>query len=252
MIGRVLTVLTAFAATTAAADDGLYLGIAGSAAFYDVDYHKGVDSRHPGNLSPNAGTVIFASDSADDTTWDAGLLLGYRIGLGPLDLDIEGDIVTHSGEASGRLPGAGSSPGRNQVGEVWPENWSLAKDRSYGITARLGAPLPMFGADISAFVGVRRLDATFRTSYTGCLLVGGCSPEEFVDGRERHDEEYDAWVAGVAVEKSLGPIGIRGELRYTDHGSSKRTVAFDEVAVTVPVDLESGEIGVGVSLVWRP
>ena len=73
-----------------------------------------------------------------------------------------------------------------------------------------------------------------------------------MDGRERHDEEYDAWVAGVAVEKSLGPISIRGELRYRDHGSSKCTVAFDEVAVTVTVDLGSGEIGVGVSLVWRP
>ena len=53
----------------------------------------------------------------------------------------------HSGKAPGRLPGAGSSPGRNQVGEVWAENWSLAKDRTYGITARLGARLPMFGAD---------------------------------------------------------------------------------------------------------
>ena len=243
---------TALGAATAAADDGLYLGLAASAAFYDVDYSKGVDSRHPDNVSANAGRIFFASDSADNTTWDAGLVLGYRLGLGPLDLDIEGDIVTHSGEASGSHPGAGTSPGRNQLGEVWPESWSLAKDRSYGITARLGAPVPMFGADLSAFVGIRRLEATFRTSYTGCLLVTACSPGEFTAGRERHDEEYDAWVAGVALEKSLGPVGLRGELRYTDHGSSKRTVRFDDVAVTVPVDLESGEIGLGVSLIWRP
>lgn len=157
---------------------------------------------------------------------------------GPLQLDIEGDVVTHSGEASARLPCAGTSPGRNQLGEVWPEEWTLAKDRSYGITARLGGPVPLFGADLSAFVGVRRLDATFRTSYTGCPLPTACSPGEFTDGRERHDEEYDAWVAGVAFEKSRGPVGPRGEPRYTDHGSSARTVRFDDVAVTVPVELE--------------
>lgn len=249
---RILALATAFGATLSATAEGLYLGVSASAAFYDVDYSKAVDSRHADNVSANAGRIFSASDSADHTTWDAGLVLGYRFGLGPLHLDIEGDVVTHGGEASARLPGAGASSGRNQLGEVWPEDWSLAKDRSYGITARLGGPVPMFGADLSAFVGVRRLDATFSTSYTGCLLVSGCPPGEFTDGRERHDEEYDAWVAGVAFEKSLGPVGLRGELRYTDHGNSKRTVRFDDVFVTVPVDLESGEIGLGVSLIWRP
>ena len=43
-----------------------------------------------------------------------------------------------------------------------------------------------------------------------------------------------------------------GAVRFTDHGGSNRTVQFDEVAVTVPVDLESGEVGVGVGLLWRP
>lgn len=135
----------ALGAAAVAADDGLYLGVAASAAFYDVDYSKAVDSRHPANMSANAGRIFYASDSADDTTWDAGLLLGYRFGLGPLHLDIEGDFVTHSGEASARLPGAGASPGRNQLGEVWPEDWTLAKDRSYGITARLGGAVPQIG-----------------------------------------------------------------------------------------------------------
>ena len=166
---------------------------------------------------------------------------GLQAGVRALHLDLEGDWVSHSGTASGRLPGAGSSPERNQLGDAWPEDWSLAKDRSYGITARLGtgffAPL---GASIYVFGGIRRLEADFRTSYTGCLLLTACLPDEFTNGRERHDEEYDAWIAG------------RGELRYTDHGSSKRTVRFEEVAVIVPVELESGEIGVGVSVVWRP
>ncbi len=239
-------------AATAVADDGLYYGVSGFAALYDVDYQKAVDSRHPSNRSTNAGLILYARDSTDDFTWDAGLLIGYRLGLGPLDFEVEGDFVKHSGEASGRLPGAGASPERNLLGEVWPENWSLAKDRSYGIRASLGAPLPIVGADLSAFVGIRRVEADFKTSYTGCLTPEGCPPGELVAGRERHDEDFDAWIAGVAIEKSFGSLGLRGEVRYTDHGNSKRTVPFEEVAVTVPVDLESGEIGVGVSLVWRP
>ncbi len=68
----------------------------------------------------------------------------------------------------------------------------------------------------------------------------------------RNNARYDAWIAGVGLEKNFGSLGIRGELRYTDHGSSKRTVRFEEVAVIVPVELESGEVGVGVSVVWRP
>ena len=247
----VLALATAFGAVLAVADDGLYFGASGAAAFYDVDYLKGVDSRDPANITANAGRILFAGDSADDTSRDVALLAGYRLGLGPLLLDIEADITNHDGTANGRLPGAGESPGRNLVGEVWPEEWSLTKDRSYGITARVGVPVPLFGAEVSAFVGMRRLDATFKTTYTGCLIVAGCAPDEYTTGRERHDEEFDAWIAGVAVEKSLGPIGIRGELRYTEHGDSKRTVNFDDVAVTVPVNIESDEIGVGLSLIWR-
>ena len=172
----VLATATAFATACACADDGLYIGAAAAAAFYEVDYHKSVDSRNPLNVSSNTGQIFFAADSADDTTWDAGLLLGYRLGFGPVTLDLEGDFVSHSGTASGRLPGAGSSPERNQLGEVWPEDWSLAKDRSYGITARLGtgffAPL---GARIYVFGGMRRLEADFKTAYTGCLLFTACA-----------------------------------------------------------------------------
>ena len=126
------------AAPTLAQDrDGLYVGVVASAAFYDVDYRKGVDSRDPNNTSANAGRILFSSNSADQTTWDAGVLVGVRLGRSPF-LDIEADLVTHRGTASGRLPGEGPSPGNDQLGEVWPEDWSQAKDRSYGLTLRVG------------------------------------------------------------------------------------------------------------------
>lgn len=241
---------TSFAAR-ADENGGLYVGVVASAALYDVDYSKGVDSRDPRNMSANAGRILFSDASADQTTWDAGALVGVRLG-GAAFLDIEADLVTHRGTASGRLPGAGTSPGRNQLGEVWPEEWSLAKERSYGLTLRAGAQVPALGADIYVFGGIRRLDADFRTSYTGCLIAGGCTAGEFTTGREQHDEEYDGWVAGAGVEKRLGSISLRGELRYADHGSSERTVPFDEVAVTVPVELAAGEVGLGFGLIWRP
>ena len=83
-------------------------------------------------------------------------------------------------------------------------------------------------------------------------VFAGYQPGELSVGSERHDEKYDAWTAGIGVEKTLGSIAIRGEFRYADHGSSKRTVRFDEVAVTVPVELATSEIGVGFGLIWRP
>ena len=250
---RALAVVAAVCAapTLAQERDGFYLGVTASAAFYDVDYRKGVDSRHAGNMSANAGRVVFSSDSADQTTWDAAVLVGYRLGQSPF-LDVEADLVTHRGTASGRLPGAGASPGNDQLGDVWPEDWSLAKDRSYGVTLRVGAEAAGLGADLYVLGGLRRLDADFRTAYTGCLLVDGCPPGQFTAGREQHDEEYDAWVVGAGFEKTLGSIAIRGEVRYADHGSSERTVPFDEVAVTVPVELAAGEVGVGLGLIWRP
>lgn len=231
--------------------DGLYVGVIASAAFYDVDYRKGVDNRHAGNMSANAGRIVFSSDSADQTTWDVGVLVGYRLGRSTF-LDVEADLVTHRGEASGRLPGAGASPGNNQLGDVWPEDWSMAKDRSYGVTLRLGVETPGLGADLYVLGGLRRLDADFHTAYTGCLSAAGCGPGEFTSEREQHDEDYDAWVVGAGFEKALGSIALRGEVRYADHGSSERTVPFNEVAVTVPVELAAGEVGLGLGLIWRP
>lgn len=250
---RALALVAVVCAATAVAGerDGLYVGVAASAAFYDVDYRKGVDNRHADNMSANAGQILFSSDSADQTTWDVGVLVGYRLGRSVF-LDVEADLVTHRGEASGRLPGAGASPGNNQLGDVWPEDWSMAKERSYGLTLRLGVETPGLGADIYVLGGLRRLDADFRTAYTGCLVPGGCGAGELTSGREQHDEDYDAWVVGVGFEKTLGSIAVRGEVRYADHGSSERTVPFDEVAVTVPVELAAGEVGLGLGLIWRP
>ena len=245
--------IAALAAIGAAAqtDGGPYIGVSAAASSYDVSYSKAVDSTDPANVSANAGRVVRAAAAADSATWDAGLLAGYRLPLGPMYVDIEGDLVLHQGSVSDLLAGQGTSPGRNQLGEVWPEEWSLAKKRSFGATARLGMDVPALGASVYALFGLRRLDADFETAYTGCLSPMGCPPGELVAGEEQHDESFDARTLGAGIEKSLGSVSIRGEVRHTDHGSSTRTVPFPEVAVTVPVELETSEFGAGVSLIWR-
>ena len=241
----------AAAGATAQAGGGPYVGVGASGSSYDVDYSKAVDSTSPANVSASAGRIVRAAAAADSATWDVGLLAGYRLPLGSLYLDVEADVVLHQGSASGYLAGAGTSPGRNQLGEVWPEDWSLTKKRSLGATARLGLEVAALGASVYALVGLSQLDADFETAYTGCLSPMGCAPGEFTSGQEQHDESFNARTIGVGVEKALGSAAVRGEVRHTDHGSSTRTVPFTEVAVTVPVELATSEFGVGVSLIWR-
>ena len=243
--------LAALASVAAHANGGPYIGVSASASSYDVNYSKAVDSTDPRNVSASAGQIVRASQAADSATWDAGLLVGYRLPLAILYLDVEGDLVLHQGSVSAFLAGQGTSPGRNQLGEVWPENWSLTKKRSFGATARLGMELPMPGLSVYALLGVRSLDADFETEYTGCLSPMGCAPGELTSGEEQHDESFNARTIGVGLEMALGTAAVRGEVRHTDHGSSTRTVPFTEVAVTVPVELETSEFGAGVSLVWR-
>lgn len=48
----------------------------------------------------------------------------------------------------------------------------------------------------------------------------------------------------------LGRAAIRGEVRYTDYGSSERVVPYDDLAITVPLVLEADGVGASVSLLW--
>ena len=75
--------------------------------------------------------------------------------------------------------------GRNQVGENWPEDWSLAKDRSYGLTFRIGGRVPILNTSAYVLAGVRRIQADFSRSYDLTTL---CQPHELETGVEFFDE----------------------------------------------------------------
>ena len=232
-----------------------YIGVTGSGERLDVLYDKTVDNTSPNNISLNPGEVFRADDSATKLAYGYGFLAGYRATLGLTGIFVagEGDLSYHRGVVIGRLPGLGTSEGRNQLGEVWPEDWSFDKDRSFGFTLRLGAGIPVvgpgLGPSVYGLVGVRYLKAGFRSDYTGCLNPEPCTEAgEFTSGTDRFDENFLGWTTGGGVEKKLGSIAIRGEVRYTDYGSATRTIPFTDVGVTVPLSLEASGVSARVGL----
>ena len=248
-------ILWIFAGAAPAEGGDFYVGVTGAGERLDVLYDKTVDNTSPSNLSLNQGQVFRADDSATKVGYGYGFLAGYRVPLGLTGVFVagEGDLAYHRGVALGRFPGLGTSEGRNQLGEAWPEDWSFDKDKSFGFTLRLGAGIPVvgpgLGPSVYGLVGVRRLGAGFRSDYTGCLNPTPCTDaSQFTSGTDRFDENFTGWTTGGGIEKKLGNISLRGEVRYTDYGSASRTISFTDVGVTVPFSLETSGVSARLGL----
>ena len=246
-------VFAATVAPTTRAEDGVYVGITVVGALYEATYDKTVDNTLANNASMLfAGQRLHSGDSSDSITYDAGVMVGYRGSLGVLFYGVEGDWMTHQGTASGRLEGVGTTPQRNQLGENWPEDWKLAKDRSYGLSVRVGGEVPLLNTTAYVLVGIRRVQADFSRSYSGCLLADTlCEPAQFQTGSELFDENFNAFAFGAGIEQPLANLVVRAELRYVAHGSADQLVLFDDLGVSVPTRLEASEVGLGVSLLLR-
>ncbi len=236
---------------------GLYVGagVAGQSA--DLDYSKTVDSTPENNQSATPGSVFTSESSARGLSYGTGILAGYRLALRPTGFyfSFEGDLLRHGGTLRGALRGAGVSAGFDQIGDVWPEEWSFRPERSYGATLRVGSGVPILGtgsgASVYLLVGVRRTKAHFAAEWEGCLDASACAegggPQQGVD---QFSEIFNGWVTGAGLEKRFGPLGIRGEVRYADHREAGRTIQFDEVGVRVPLTLGSGSLGARADLLW--
>ena len=241
--------------TASAQEGGPYVGISGAMERLELFYEKTVDNTDPRNTSPSRGQVHRADDTAAGATYGVGFLAGYRLplGAGGTYLSPEVDLSLHGGAVSGYLEGAGLSEGRNQLGESWPEDWSFEERRSYGLTVRLGAGISAPGTEselsVYALAGLRRLDARLGLDYAGCFTATLCAADGLTPVTESHDESFTGWAAGAGLEKKLGNTAIRGELRYTDYGSAKRVVPYDDLGISVPLVLEAGGASVLVSLI---
>ncbi len=260
----VLTMLLALpvipATSTASANDGrFYVGVTVPVERVDASYNKTVDNTQSSN--PRRGQTFQDHDSDDTFAYGIGFLAGYRI---PLLSDEDGfyvsteiDLAFHGGQVKGQLPGKGESPGRNQPGESWPDRWSFEKDRSYGLTIKLGgSPGVLQSWDTSVYVlgGIRLIQAQFANHYRGCLALVDCTSTtqpEFVEGTTSRDLDYTAWTYGAGVEKMLSKqLGLRVETRYTQYNSQRWVELFSDVGVRVPTNIDADDVGLLMSLAW--
>ena len=233
-----------------AEDRRFYVGLAVPVERLKASFEKTVDNTAVNTLvpAPRRGKVFRDEDSANTGAYGIGLFAGYRLPLAESGYYLSGevDIALHSGAADSQLAGIGESPGRNQLGENWPDHWSLAKDRSYGFTLKLGV-LRSWNANLYALGGIRRVEAQFATRFNGCMDPSPCSPAEdtpnFTSGTDRRDLDLQGWTAGIGVEKALGPqLALRAETHYTQYASEDWVVPFDELGVKVPSVLEAHEV----------
>ena len=255
-----LSLASSAVAGPALADAGrFYLGVTGTPEWLDTSYKKTVDNTSPHNTTARRGKVYRDRDAADATGYGFGLLAGYRRPLldrGRLFLSSEVDIAFHGESVRGRLAGAGESEGRNQTGESWPDEWSFAKNFSYGLTCKLGTSPQVLqtllgDANVYALAGVRRVATRFRVRFHGCPLAEGCPPGDFITGTTTHAETFTAWTAGAGLEKLFGSrLGLRGEVRYLGYLAEGRDFHNEGDAVFIPVRLDTDEVTLSLTLAW--
>jgi len=257
----ILTILSllGFANNSFARDGQFYFGITTAAEWLDTSYDKTVDNTDPSNDLPNKGNIYHDKDSTDGWVYGFGILAGYRMPIGQSGVFISGEIdaATHNSKVEGRLNGEGTSEGRNQLGENWPENWNFQKNQSYGLTLKLGGSpefLQLYEADLYAIAGVRLLQTEFNANYTGCEVPTPCtSADDFTSGTLSQDQDFIAWTGGVGLEKIIGEkLAIRGEIRYTIYEKENWVTLFNEEKIRVPAEIDNNEGSLSLSLIWYP
>ena len=220
---------------------------------------KTVDNTAPNTLvpPPRRGTRVMDEGSADTWGTGVGVFLGYRAPLGGSGFHIGArvDAALHFGAVDGQLAGVGASPGRNLLGESWPDQWTFERKRSYGMTLEIGgSPGALASMDAALYLlgGIRFSQVELTNRFNGCMSPAGCGPSDFVSGTDARDLNHQAFTFGLGLEKGLGErLALRVEASHTPFCNERWTAQFPEVGVTVPTVLDAGETGLRVGVVWR-
>ena len=261
-----LQTLPALLIQTAFAEDRrFHIGIGAPVDFIQASWDKTVDNTSATTLvpDPRRGQVFRDKDSSDSTGSGISLLAGYRLPLVGTGFYLNGEVdaTFHQSEVDGKLQGVGTSPGRNQLGESWPDSWTLDSDRSYGITVKLGRVFSGAWSSLNASFyglgGLRWTEAQFTNTYYGCLSGDPCSSAadtpNFSTGSEIRDLSLMGWTAGLGVEKMLGKrLGLQIEARLTQYGSESWVTSFTDLGVTVPSVVDSDNFHLLFRLAWYP
>ena len=256
--GAALFAVGLLAAQTAAAGDGrFHVGIQAAALDAEPEIGRVFHNRTQA-VPAGLGRVLRDRDEDSEALTGAGLLLGYRHAFADgRFLEVELDAAVHDGTARGRLPGVGASSGRDQAGESWPYRWRFEKDRSFGLTLRLGGS-PAFlhsllGDDSNLYLlaGVRRARGSFSYRSRGCTLEGGCTDDQYIEGGPHWDFYQTGWTFGGGLEIPLGTnFALRGELRHTQYEKHRWDRSFPDIAHEFQLDLRETELA--LALIWRP
>ena len=225
----------------------------------EATFHKTVDNTAPNTLvpPPRRGTVVQDESSADSWGSGAGVFLGYQVPLGGSGVNVGGRVEAelHFGAVDGQLLGVGASPGRNLLGESWPDQWTLERTRSYGFTVEVGGSpgaLASMDATLYALGGIRLAQVQLTSRFHGCMSPAGCaSPGDLASGTDTRDLNHQVLTFGLGVEKGLGErLALTVEARHSPYCNERWTAQFPEVGVSVPTVLDAGETGLRVGVVW--
>ena len=186
---------------------------------------------------------------------DSALLAGYRWPLGGgTFLSAEADLALHRGSLEAQLAGSGTSPSGRQLGEVWPDEWSFEKQRSYGVTMRLGGSPGALGSreeSVYLLAGLHRVTAQVTVNWHGCLSPVPCTPDQFTSGTDPRDLDFLTWTVGVGFEEGSGRAPRdprRGPLRELRRRELGRRLP--RVRVTVPTSVRGSGPGLSLMLVF--
>lgn len=228
----VITMMTGVSENSVAQNGGFYVGVFAGVEHISFEHAKTVDNTGVPTNYLQRGNIYNTSASASESGFSTGFLVGYRPNLdlgNTLDIGLEIDGQLHGGTASGMFRGDGQSDGRNQYGEAWPDEWSVKRKNSYGVTLVLRVS-PSFvasllgpGAGIYVHGRVGRLNTDLTVNYYGCFNpLELCGPGEFDSGMDSHDETLYTLSVGGGLEKMIGDrLGIRGGVHHTQYGEEE-------------------------------
>ncbi len=217
----VLSTSLAFVSSHANAEPGgIYYGASATLQQAEVLYEKTIRSRF--DAPDRSGGEVSTSDEVSDKPlqWDG--LIGFRINFaeGTQFLALQAELALAGDDISGRLSGAGTSPNNDQVGDAWPEDWSLETSRSMGAIAKYGITRSLLGTfDVSVYglAGVRQTKIDFFSSFRGCFVAIDCTEADFRTATQSFDPEVNLLVAGVGLETGINrKTALQFEIRYVE------------------------------------
>ena len=239
----ILIVVAVLPFSTAGAND-FYSGI--RVAYEDADmehskdvlYHEGALQAHPG------GSYMTTHDRDRDGTYSLYAAWGYRTTFTQrtwVSMELEGAL--HTGTVRGTLEGTYEGDAVPIPSEqVFPGVWSVRKDHSLGVNARLAYDLGLNRA-LYLLAGVQWMEATFRSSFdnqgTGTAQI---------QGESRKKRSASPWLVGAGLEFGRGVHRYDVRIHYSEWDadfSAGDGLAEETARVGYDFDVEETGISLG-------